>query len=339
VKKGYKMHTLRQPFTIKHMDIRELFGVTGPTLSDLYKKLDIEFANSDATPKRGTAKYLFGTDVRTVLEAKGFEYPQKAKVYSLFMCKGGVGKTTTTFLLSQRFSAYGAKVLVIDADSQGNLTSAFGLDQYDYEIDEGTPVLMDVISEECNIEDAIIPLSPTLHILPSTPMNANLESRIRERFKNISRPFVDVIEPLKEKYDYIFFDCAPALNLTNTAAVCASDCAILPVAPDKFSQLGLEQSLKELDQIEKDFNLSIEKKILFTKFDARELTSLKYLSEIVERYENQNLDTAIRTCADVKNVVTLNEDLFSMRRSNAKEDYDGLAKELMGLSAKFKKKK
>jgi len=286
---------------------------------------------------RGIAKPIFPSDVRRIFEARGFNYPSPASVISFMICKGGVGKTTSTYFTAQRLSSYGAKVLVIDADSQGNLTSAFNLDQYGVDMDEETPILVDIITNQCSVDEAIIAITPNLHLIPSTPLNANLEGKIRETHKNPSLPIKKAIAPLLERYNYILIDCAPALNLTNTAIACASDKIILPVAPDKFSQLGLDQTLQEMAQIESDFELKIDKKIIFTKYDGREFTSLKYLTDIADKYNDLRFNTAIRTSADVKNAITKKEDLFSYKKSSAKEDYDTFVQELMGLDKVFKK--
>jgi chromosome partitioning protein len=329
---------LQGPSLIKSVDVRSLLQVAPPTLSELYKKMEIRHVDSEKQPKRGAAKHIYASDARRIFEARGFQYPSKATVLSFMMCKGGVGKTTSTLFLAQRMAAYGARVLAIDGDPQGNLTSAFDLERQGFEVDANTPILIDVITNECSMQEAIVELTPTLHVLPSTPVNSNLEGRIREHFKNPSLPILKrVTKPVAKSYDYILIDCAPALNLTNSSIIYASGTVVLPVAPDKFSQLGLEQTLNEIKQIENDFETSIKTRIVFTKFDGREFTSLKYLSDIATKYEaHLRYDTAIRTCADVKNVITRHEDLFALRRSNAREDYDGLAREIMGLTTLVK---
>ena len=327
--------SLRGSFTIKSVDFRSLLGVTAPTFSEMVKKFNVSFPSD--TPHQGTSKQIMGPDIRNILEARGYQYPKPAKVISFLMCKGGVGKTTSSFFLAQRLSAYGAWVLAVDADSQGNLTSAFNLDQFGIELDAETPILIDAITEKCSITDAIIEVTPNLHLIPSTPLNANLEARIREKFKNPSLPIKQILDPLLGVYDFILIDCAPALNLVNTSVTCASDTLILPVAPDKFSQLGLEQTLNEISQIERDFNISVQKRIIFTKFDAREFTSLQYLADTATRHRDKSFNTAIRICADVKNVITKREDLFLLKRSNAKEDYDSFAREIMGLDKPVRK--
>lgn len=324
---------LRAPYTMRSVDLRRVLGTTPSSLNDIYRKLGVKFADADTAPERGAPKHVFGGEVRRVLEARGYTFPAQAQVISMMMCKGGVGKTTSTFFLAQRLSAYGARVLAIDADPQGNLTSAFNLEGYEHIIDEETPILVDIITERCTAKQAIVELTSFLHVIPSTPLNATLEGRIREFSKNPSLALKRILEGLKQNYDYILVDCAPALNLTNTATVSASDLIILPVAPDKFSQIGLEQTLQEIAQIEIDFGFHVEKRIIFTKFDGREFTSLKYLADIARKYDDKRFSVAIRTCSDVKNVVTRKGDLFQLKKSNAKDDYDSFVQELMDLKS------
>lgn len=328
------MDTLTENFTVKSVDLRTALNVSPATFNELLKKYEIK--SIDETGK-GSAKDIPANECRRILEARGFKYPSPAQVISLMMCKGGVGKTTSSLFLSQRLSAYGAKVLVIDADSQGNLTSAFNLDLYNFEIDEEVPVLVDVLEEKVQIEEAIIAVTPFLHIIPSTPYNAILDGKIREKYKNPSLAVSKFLSKVKNQYDYIIIDCAPALNLTNTALICASDMVILPASPDRFSKIGLTQTLAEIKTLENDFNLSIKTKIVFTRFDAREYTSLKYLSEIADEHKDKMFKTTIRTASDLKNAITKKEDLFSYKKSNAKEDYDSFAKELMGITKLFEK--
>ena len=331
------MEALRESFSIKSSDLRQTLGIAPATLSDLFKKIGVNFVE-DEKNVRGQAKNVQSSDVRKIFELRGYQYPHTAKVISMMMCKGGVGKTTTTVFVAQRLSAYGAKVLIIDADSQGNATSALSLDQYGMSIDEETPVLLDLITGQCEMDDVVLKVSPNLHLIPSSPANSTLDGKIRENFKNTSLALRKHLDPILSKYDFILIDCAPALNLTNTAMVAASKLVIMPVAPDKFSQMGLEQTINEISQIESDFNLKIEKKIVFTKFDAREYTSLKYLTDIAESHRDKMFTTMIRTASDLKNAITKKEDLFSYKKSNAKDDYDNLTKELMGLDKIFDRK-
>jgi chromosome partitioning protein len=324
---------LRDHLAVKSVDIRSTLCIAPSTFAELLKRAEIESEGG-----KGSTKDILAPDVRRILESRGYNYSNPTKVISFSICKGGVGKSTSSLYISQRLSAYGARVLAIDSDPQGNLTAAFDLESYNVSIDEETPVLIDLITGDASLEETIIKFTPNLHIIPSTPLNSTLDSKIRDKFKNPSVPIANILRPILDDYDYIVIDCSPTLNLVNTSIACASDLVILPVAPDKFSNIGLNQTLDELDTIERDFNIKIQRKIVFTKFDAREHTSLKYLGEIAKEQTHIMFKTMIRTAADVKNAITKKEYLFDYKKSNAREDYDNLTREIMGLDKFFNKK-
>lgn len=305
---------MTSPLRIRTEDLKEALG------SELLGVMDRhDLAGTHAAPSQ----------VRVWLKKLGyFQQPQAQKI-SVMMCKGGVGKTTTTFFLATRLASYGAKVLVVDADPQGNLTGAFAPEVRGITVDEETPVLVDVLSGAVTLSEALLQLDPHLHLLPSTPMNSILEGKIRDSFRNPSVAVSKFLQPVESQYDFIFFDCAPSLNLTNTACVAASQWVLLPTSPDKFSMMGLDQTLKELSQIEEDFGLHLKRKILLTRFDVRERVSSVYRDEILDKYKNWVFDSVIRTATDVKNVISRNQNLFDIKRSHAREDYDLVAREVL----------
>jgi chromosome partitioning protein len=322
--------------SIKYVDLRNSLGIAAATLHDLCKKENIE-----ALPLQnsGLGKSIQSADTRKILKKRGFLYPEKARIISFIMCKGGVGKTTSAFFTAIRLSNYGSKVLLIDGDPQGNLTSSFHLEKLGFTIDEETPVLSDIFSDKCSLTDSILSVSEQLDIVPSTPMNANLESVFREKCKNPAKPIKRLLKPILDQYDFIIIDCAPSLNLTNSIFMLGSDELILPVNPDSYSKIGLDQTLKEIDMLSNDFPewVNFKTRILFTRYDGREYTSLKYLSNIAENHTDSLFRTTIRTSTSFKNAIDKCENLFMAKKSYAKEDYDSLAKEIMGLSAIVRK--
>ena len=321
---------------IKSADFRASLGIAPATMTDLLKKQNVSLVQSGGKSTR----FIKSSDARKLLMNRGFKYPTQAKVIATMICKGGTGKSTSTYFLAHRMASYGARVLVIDADPQGNLTVAFNLEEdFGITLDDETPILLDVMSGMSSLEEVMIEIYPNLHLVPSTPLNSVLDNTIRDNHKNPSLPLKKAIAPHLMNYDYILIDCAPALNLTNTTIVSASDMVMLPVNPDAFSEMSLNQTLDEIQKIEEDFSLEVEKKIVFSKFDQREYASLRYLSSIVEDKKDMMFDTIIRTSADLKNAISKNEDLFSYGKSTAKEDYDNLTKELMKLNLKPQKKK
>lgn len=317
---------------IKYVDLRNSLGIAAATLHDICKK---EKITPQPLKNSGLGKVLQSSEARQILKKRGYDFPNLAKVFAFIMCKGGVGKTTSAYFTAIRLINYGAKVLLIDADPQGNLTSSFHLEGM---VNEETPILSDIFSEQCTLKDAIIKISEHLDILPSSPMNATLESVLRDKVKNPSKPLKRVLEAVKSQYDYILIDCAPALNLTNSILMLGCDQLILPVNPDSYSKIGLDQTLNEIKMLSKDFSeWQYQVRILFTRYDGREYTSLKYLSEIAEKHTDILFRTTIRTSTSFKNAIDRREDLFSAKKSSAKEDYDSLAKEIMGLNTIVRK--
>ena len=102
--------------------------------------------------------------------------------------------------------------------------------------------------------------------------------------------------------------------------------------------MSIGQTLAELEDIESEFQIDINKRILFSKFDQREKVSMKYLGDLFSEHGEIMYNTMIRTASDVKNAIANREYLFDYKKSNAKEDYDNLTREIMGLDKFFPKK-
>ena len=141
---------LRDDIAMRTVDFNRSLDVHPSTFTQLTKKLGITLTGAKKT------REIFPEDVRTILESKGYKYPRKAKVIVMMVNKGGTGKSTTTFYTSLRLASYGCRVLVIDGDSQGNLTKAFHLDELEMDLDETTPILLDVYKKEIELEGTII---------------------------------------------------------------------------------------------------------------------------------------------------------------------------------------
>lgn len=247
-------------------------------------------------------------------------------VISVQMLKGGVAKTTTVLNLGYRAAHYGARVLYLDLDQQANLTYALGVD------DENLPVWLDVVEKKVSIEDAIVSTGHLgLDLLPSSLNNSVLERVLFQGSRNWAQAVKAPLEKVKGKYDLILIDTAPNLSATNTAVTCASDLVILPVNPDKFALQGLKKHLVDLAEIKKEFDLDFEEKILFTKFDARETSSREMLENCINDYADLMMKSYIRTSTILKNSIGSTKTIFNSQNP-AKEDYDLVTREVLGLS-------
>lgn len=303
--------------------IAELLGDI--TVQGVYKALRKAEINISET-KTGRKK-LLPKDVRKFLELRGFKFP-KLNI-SFQIVKGGVGKTSLSFLLATRASHYGAKVLIIDLDQQGNMTRSFHLK------DRAFPVMLNIIRDKISMEESIIKLSDSLHLLPSNLNNSKLDIQLTQESINLRDVLTDLLRPIRDNYDIIIFDCPPAINKINLAATCCSNLIIIPVNPDPYAMDGLEFTLSELKQVKKDFKLNFDKKIVWNRYDARERLGAIYMHELVRSADKVQdiLPVVIRTDASIKSAVFFESDVFnSTKKSSIQEDADQFCREILGLN-------
>lgn len=167
------------------------------------------------------------------------------KIISVANQKGGVGKTTTTVNLSTIIAKKGKKVLLIDADPQGNATSGLGVDK---EVELST---YDVLVNDATIEEAC--KTTAVKNLMVCPSNISLAGAEVELVSMMSREqrLKEKIETAKEYFDYIFIDCPPSLGLITLNAFTASDSVLIPVQCEYFALEGLGQLLNTINLVKK----------------------------------------------------------------------------------------
>lgn len=259
-----------------------------------------------------------------------FKLAFKPTCWSWQNLKGGVGKTHLSFATAIRLSLYGARVGVIDLDQQGNFTHACGINA------EDKPILIDIMRDNLNIADHMVNVMDGLDILPSRIDNAVLDNVFAVNNLPVDREIKKRVARLKDKYDFIFIDCPPSLGATVSSASLAADYIVVPVDPERFSLLGLNVTLRELQEnIAKRYEANLNIKIVFNKYDGRTVLSHQVLTSLVkdEDYNQRLFKTFIRTSQDLPNSVAKSRSVFdSLRASTAKEDIDLLAREFIEIS-------
>lgn len=287
-------------------------------------KLPIVRRNTRFFFSHETAKKLFN-----------LKFPNK--VYVFQNIKGGVGKTEMTFSLAVRANLYGAKVLCLDLDLQGNLTKGcFKINP------KNKPIMLDVIKDQLPIEDTIINIIPGLDLIPSDLDNGVLDNTLMLGKFPLDKVYRHNIRNLLKNYDMIFIDCPPALTASVTAATLAADEIIAPITPDEHSMSGLNLLCNEIAEIERKFGVNIPIKLVFNKFDARNNLShekLDYLRNSPE-YKQKLYLSYIRASQDFPNAINSGQTIFDVfRETPAKQDIDLLIKEILEIDPVLSTKK
>jgi chromosome partitioning protein len=303
-------------------ELTDLLG--GITVHGVYKILqskEIDYITSSSR-----RKYITPAGVRKLLESRGFEYP-KLNI-SFQIVKGGAGKTSLSYSLGLRASHYGARVLLVDLDMQGNLTRSFKLESREQK------VWIDIFREDISAKEAIINVGDGVDLLPSNLNNSRLDLELSSSNINLITLLQSSLADVESNYDLIIFDCPPAINKISTAATCASDLVIIPLNPDPYSMDGLEFTLSELNNIKKRFSVNFDYRIVWNKYDARERLGAIYMHSLAknsERFE-KILPVVIRTDTSFKNSIADSKSIFDLpKKSYAKEDIDQFAKEILGI--------
>ena len=211
------------------------------------------------------------------------------KVIAIANQKGGVGKTTTSINLSACLAILEKRVLLIDADPQANSTSGVGItpDRFEYS-------LYDCLLDDVKATDAIVETdTPNLHLLPSS---IDLVGAEVELVAQLGREYLlrEVVDQVRDDYDYIFIDCLPSLGLVTVNALTAADSVLIPVQCEIFSLEGLGKLQNTIRIVKQKLNpeLTVEG-ILLSMFDRRLRLAKVVVKEVQEHFGDQVYETII----------------------------------------------
>lgn len=206
------------------------------------------------------------------------------RVIAIANQKGGVGKTTTAINLSACLADLGKKVLALDLDPQGNMTSGLGVDK-----DEIERSVYDLIIGNAGIEECICKnVLDNLDVLPS---NIDLSAAEIEMIGVENKEFIlkNEMEKIKDDYDFVIIDCPPALSMLTINAMTTADSVLVPIQCEYYALEGLTQLIHTIELVQERLNSSLQiEGVVFTMYDARTNLSLQVVENVKDNL-NQNI--------------------------------------------------
>ena len=172
-----------------------------------------------------------------------------SRIIAIANQKGGVGKTTTAINLSSCLAEAGKKVLTIDLDPQGNMTSGLGVDKNELE-----NTVYELMLDECSIKESMA--DTVVEGMKIIPSNVNLAGAEIELLGINEKEYIlkNAVDYIRDDYDFIIIDCPPSLNMLTINAMTTADSVLVPIQCEYYALEGLSQLIHTIDLVQQRLN-------------------------------------------------------------------------------------
>ena len=251
------------------------------------------------------------------------------KIISISNQKGGVGKTTTSVSLAASLGILEKKVLLIDADPQGNASSGIGINSEDFNFST-----YDVLLKNCKAKDAVIKTSsPNLDLIPANIDLVAIEIELVDIPKR-EYVFKSVFSEIINDYDFLIIDCPPSLGLITLNALTASNSVIIPIQCEYYALEGLGKLLNTIKGVQNVHNNILEiEGILLTMFDSRLRLSNQVKEDVKKHFGNMVFNTIIPRNVSLGEAPSHGESIIVYNAtSKGSKSYIKFAQEIINLN-------